>query len=279
MVAANRAFAAFAVVSCLGLAAEARAATVTYHYAGGLAQVSNTPDPADRPAFNTGQLTIDRDLLSGGASLANRTISYTPYDDDYDPSAAAVSYAFALGTGSEEVSYSLTFDADENLSSWNFRSFFMITPSDWRDFSVNMQGDRYSHHYGDTDFASYRANAFLTDLGLQPGAAKYDAQYCGGWADAGQDCNEYGEAAPAWGAALLALGAGQWFKDDLLGFMDQVQANTLAALATPPRSYHDISAVPLPAPFALIGAALGALLVLRRDAARPSRRYRRPLPA
>jgi len=270
MVAANRVFAAVAVASCLGLAAESRAATVSYYYAGGLAQVSNTPDPADRPAFNTGQLTIDRDLLAGGTSLANRTISYTPYDDDYDPSAAAVSYAFALGTGTEEVSYSLTFDANENLSSWNFRSFFMITPSDWNDFAVNMQGDRYVSHYGDTDFATWRANAYLTDLGLQPGTAKYDAQYCGGWAGAGQDCNEYGEAAPAWGAVLLALGGGQWFRDDLAGFMDRVQANTLAALAAPPRSYHDISAVPLPAPLALIGAALGALLLLRRNAERPT---------
>ena len=260
-------------VVCLGLAGAAPvasvAATVTYQYLGATARVSNAADPADRAGFNTGWLTIDRALLSGGGSLADRTISYRPYEDDYDSSAGAVTFGFAQGTGSEEVAFTLTFDAEENLASWRFDSFFMLTPSDWQHFSLGRTGEFYHHYEDDGLAAQRRATAFLAGLGLSEGSPEYDAQYCGAWAGAGFDCAEWGGPSEAWSAAFIALEGGSWFRDDPDGYAAALIEAQFAARANPPASYHDLrldtpSAVPLPAPFLLMGSALAGLALLRR---------------
>lgn len=59
---------------------------------------------------------------------------------------------------------------------------------------------------------------------------------------------------------------GVWIRDDLEAFAEMVRTNTEAALADPPRSYHDIQAVPLPAPLALLLGGVAALVLVRRPA-------------
>ncbi len=254
---------------CCGMVTGAEAATVTYQYLGGLGRVSNVASPADRVPFNTGVLTVNRDALAGGESLANRTISYTPYEDDPDPSAWAVAFDFALGTGSEDVAYSLSFDADENLTSWWFGSSFMVTPSDWEHFSIGSRGDAYYRLDRDGNAADRIARDFLGGLGMHEGTPEYSFNYCGGWAGPEFGCGDLGEASEAWAATFIALGAGEWFRDDPFGFDEAAKRARHAALVDPARSYHDLSpsAVPLPAPFVLlIGGIAGLALVRRRMA-------------
>lgn len=251
---------------CLWLAGAVQAATVTYQYLGATARISNTVDPADRAGFNTGVLSIDRSRLTGDGSLANRTIRYRPYDEDYDASAEAVSFDFALGTGSEEVAYTLTFDADENLASWRFDSFFELTPTDWHQFSLSRMGEFY-HYFDAIDSTAYRtAETFLASLGLAEGSPEYRDQYCGAWAGPGFDCAEWGGPSEAWSAEYIALEGGIWFREDPDGYAAALSNAHLAALANPPASYHDLrpSPVPLPAPFLLLGSALAGMAMLRR---------------
>lgn len=259
---------------CLSIAGTAQPATVTFQYVGAAARVSNTADPATRPGFNTGVLTIDRTRLAGDGSLANRTISYTPYAEDYDPSAEAVHFDFALGTGSEQVSYTLGFDADENLVSWHFKTFFELTPTDWRQFTVSRMGEFY-HDLDGIDSTAYRtAETVLAGLGLEEGSSEYRDQYCGAWAGPGFDCAEWGGPSAAWSAVFIALEGGSWFRDDPDAYAAQLELTRLAALASPPRSYHDLrpsdtpSAVPVPAPLLLMGSALAGLALMRRRGSR-----------
>ncbi len=260
---------------CLWVSGAAQAATVTFQYVGATARVSNVADPEARPGFNTGVLTIDRSRLAGDGSLANRTISYTPYSDDYDPSAEAVSFDFALGTGSEEVSYALGFDAEENLVSWSFRTFFELTPSHWQQFSVSRMGEFY-YDYDAIDSTAHRtAESFLAGLGLEEGSPDYREQYCGGWAGPGFDCAEWGGPSAAWSAVFIALDGGSWFRDDPDGYAAQLGLARLAALASPPSSYHDLretpSTIPVPAPLLLMGSALAGLALMRRRGSRSDR--------
>src|SRR5690606_1499387 len=109
---------------------------------------------------------------------------------------------FALGMGSEEVSFDLTFDAEENLASWHFSSFFMITSPGWDDFRVSSLGDFGDSYYrldGSGNTAYWNALDVLGGLGISEGSAEFQFHQCGGWAGPGFSCPEWDdEPSHAW---------------------------------------------------------------------------------
>ncbi len=257
-------------LSCavLSMAAGVEAAgAATYYYVSGPAIVSNTPAASDRQLLNIGRLDVDASGLPAGETLAGRTIAYSYWDNVYTGhDGIALGYVFALGTGSEGVSYSLTFDAQENISAWRFSSDWNIGGSTMDLFSISNSGDNYRAVQTDgLPFATQRARDELAARGYREGTAIYNALYCGSWAGSAGGCGEDGLASDSWGASFIA-GDGVWVRDDLAGFAAQIEWVARAALADPARSYYDIEAVPVPLPLAMIIAGVAGLVLVRRGA-------------
>ncbi len=241
------------------------AETLHYYYVSGPAYVANQKDPADRVLLNTGYLKIDRSKLPDGPSLANRTIEYDwffgPYDD---PALSAVAgFDFSQGQGLAE-NFFISFDENENLTSWSF-SNYRLGGMDYNFVSFRTGGDLNSNFPGMIPLEYWTAHQVLGSLGYRQGTKAYEDLFCGSWA--GLDsavCREIGEPSPAWDANFMTSG-GQWFTNPL-DFASEIERVTKLALADPPRSYHDIAPIPVPAPLGLLVVGVGAIAFVRRRA-------------
>ena len=254
--------AAMAVLLAVG-ATGLQAETLHYYYVSGPAFVSNFEDPAERILLNAGHLKVDRSLLQGSSSLANRTITrYLDeiYDPDADQSHAAIGFEFSQAWPDE---FWLVFDENEQIVDWSFTNF-VIGGVDW---TVNWNSSRWGDALYDIgvyhDPARSVAEWTLSNLGYREGTKAYEDLFCGSWAGIDEaNCREWGEAPIAWSAHYMAT-PGTW-QTDPIAWALQIEAVTKLAMANPPISRYDIQPVPLPAPLALLLAGIGGLAMVRR---------------
>src|SRR5690606_34612925 len=197
--------------------------------------------------------------LPDGEGIENRTIRYDSEDylgEYYDPASEAIDYYFVADELFSSRNFDITFDENRMIKSWAFNN--NVYPStDKAFYTITNNYDRQidSWYYGSA--ADYRARTVLDSLGYKEGTGAYNDLYCGSWAGRAAGCGIIGEPADAWAAYYMAEG-GMWFTDPI-GFALQVEAVTKAALANPPVSYHDIAAVPVPAPLGLLAVGIAAL--------------------
>lgn len=256
---------AAAAVALVLASTTVEAETLHYYYVSGPVWLSNIEDPADRVLMNTGHLTVDRSMLGGDGSLANRTITRY-FDEIYDPGAdqshAAVHFSFAQG-GPDE--FRLVFDENEQIVDWSFNTYaiggvswpFVNIHRGWGDSVV--EGGVYH------DEGRLIAEATLRDLGYREGTKAYDDLLCGSWAGVDDtNCREWGEVPAAWSAYHMAA-AGTWHTS-VHDFAAEVESVTRLAMANPPISRYDIAPVPLPAPLGLLVVGMGAIAFVRRRA-------------
>lgn len=251
----------------------AGAVTVDYYYVGGSAFLSNAPD---RPLFNTGHLRIDTDRLAPGTPVENLEIRFRAGPDAGPGSTlnaeAVVEYDFALGMGETDLParYNLGFDADGELTTWNFQADYAISTSVFELFEVS--GGRDLYYLEDVSGYNDEAirEAVLAASGYAPGSLAYEGLACGSWASGDGTCYREGSSGSPgiWQTILRSDGGGTWIRDDAGRYAALVAERTAAGLAQPPGSFRTydpadyVAAIPLPAPLALLAGGMGALALV-----------------